>query len=172
MVLPSSGPISLLDVQNEFGGSNPIGLDEYYLSASSVPSSGTISLSNFYNGYAWPISQDSYYYGSGSYSFSSDVVYPPVTTAITFNYSWNVVDGYLRAFMAGGYDYDEIWTTGYIYPSSYGSSTFTVNVISGNPYIFGVFSNNNAINAPNYIRFRRPGTNNITVYYAQFGAFD
>lgn len=48
MTLQSSGPISLLDIQNEFGGANPISLSEYYNAASGVPASGTISLSDFY----------------------------------------------------------------------------------------------------------------------------
>lgn len=48
MPLQTSGPISLLDIQNEFGGSNPIGLDEYYGAASGLPTSGTISLNQFY----------------------------------------------------------------------------------------------------------------------------
>ena len=48
MTLQSSGEISLADVQNEFGGSNPIGIDEYYGVASGVPASGTISLYDFY----------------------------------------------------------------------------------------------------------------------------
>jgi hypothetical protein len=48
MALPSSGAISLLDVQNEFGGSNPIGINEYYGVAAGVPGSGTISLADFY----------------------------------------------------------------------------------------------------------------------------
>ena len=48
MALQSSGPISLLDIQNEFGGSNPIGLNEYYGVAGGVPASGTISLDDFY----------------------------------------------------------------------------------------------------------------------------
>ena len=48
MTLQSSGPISLANVQTEFGGSNPISISEYYGVASGVPSSGTISLSNFY----------------------------------------------------------------------------------------------------------------------------
>ena len=30
MVLPYHGPISLDDIQNEFGGTNPQGLFEYY----------------------------------------------------------------------------------------------------------------------------------------------
>jgi len=56
MALPSSGPISLQMLQDEFGGSNPISLSEYYRNGglvpgnnTNVPTSGAISLSNFYN---------------------------------------------------------------------------------------------------------------------------
>ena len=59
MTLPSSGPLSLSDIQGEFGGSNPISLSEYYAGGSYVPSGtsgtygavptgGTISIANFY----------------------------------------------------------------------------------------------------------------------------
>ena len=59
MALPTSGPLSLSDIQTEFGGSNPISLSEYYAGGANVPagttgtngpvpSSGTISISNFY----------------------------------------------------------------------------------------------------------------------------
>ena len=48
MPLQSSGAISLNDVQGEFGGSNPISISEYYGADTGVPSSGTISLSDFY----------------------------------------------------------------------------------------------------------------------------
>lgn len=55
MTLPASGVISLPEVQTEFGGVNPISLSEYYRNGSyvtanntSVPTSGEISLSNFY----------------------------------------------------------------------------------------------------------------------------
>jgi len=48
MVLQSSGAISLNDIQTEFGGSNPIGINEYYGAASGIPSSGTISFNQFY----------------------------------------------------------------------------------------------------------------------------
>ena len=57
MVLQSSGTISLANIQTEFGGANPIGLNEYYLNgayttgtgAAGIPTSGTISLNNFYS---------------------------------------------------------------------------------------------------------------------------
>ena len=48
MALQSSGPISLSDMQTEFGGSNPISLSEYYGAAAGIPASGTISLDDFY----------------------------------------------------------------------------------------------------------------------------
>ena len=59
MALPSSGPLTLADIQTEFGGSNPISLNEYYAGGAyvpagtsgtygAVPSSGTISIRNFY----------------------------------------------------------------------------------------------------------------------------
>lgn len=56
MALQSSGAISLAQIQTEWGGSNPISLSEYYLGSlptgrtnyGSIPSSGQISMSNFY----------------------------------------------------------------------------------------------------------------------------
>lgn len=59
MVLPSSGAISLANIQTEFGGSNPIGLNEYYrdgayvgAGAPTVPTSGVIDLQDFYGSQA------------------------------------------------------------------------------------------------------------------------
>ena len=57
MTLPSSGTLSLSSIQGEFGGSNPISLSEYYRNRPLVPSypantgiptSGTISINQFY----------------------------------------------------------------------------------------------------------------------------
>jgi len=47
MALQSSGPISLNDIATEFGGSTPHSLSEYY-GAGGTPSSGAISLADFY----------------------------------------------------------------------------------------------------------------------------
>lgn len=47
MALQNSGPISLLNIQNEFGGSNPIKLSEYYGSGG-APGSGAVRLGDFY----------------------------------------------------------------------------------------------------------------------------
>jgi hypothetical protein len=48
MALQTSGAISLADIQTEFGGSNPIGLDEYYGVGVGIPASGTLSIDDFY----------------------------------------------------------------------------------------------------------------------------
>lgn len=59
MALQASGAIKLSEIQTEFGGSNPISMSEYYRNGSYVPSnntdvptSGEISMSDFYNGVA------------------------------------------------------------------------------------------------------------------------
>lgn len=48
MPLQTSGAISLSQIQTEFGGTNPISLNEYYSAASGIPASGTISMNQFY----------------------------------------------------------------------------------------------------------------------------
>ena len=58
MALQSTGAISLANIQTEFTGSNPIGLNEYYRGGTyvvssagnniNIPTSGTIAVSNFY----------------------------------------------------------------------------------------------------------------------------
>ncbi len=60
MALQTSGPISLADIQTEFGGSNPISLSEYYGGGTYVPAganpgiatSGAINMNSFYGGVA------------------------------------------------------------------------------------------------------------------------
>jgi len=59
MAIPSSGPLSLDDIQTEFGGTNPIDLSEYYAGGGNVPpgttgdsgpipTSGEIAVGEFY----------------------------------------------------------------------------------------------------------------------------
>jgi hypothetical protein len=59
MALPTTGPLGLQAIQTEFGGVNPIGLNEYYAGGGlvpagtsgtngAVPSSGAISIQSFY----------------------------------------------------------------------------------------------------------------------------
>lgn len=77
MAIPSSGPLSFTTIQTEFGGSNPIGLNEYYAGGGlvpsgtsgtngPVPSSGAISVSNFYGTTAEIVGQQEYTWGASS----------------------------------------------------------------------------------------------------------
>lgn len=48
MALPASGAITMLQIQTEFGGASPIGINEYYGAAAGIPASGTIAMSDFH----------------------------------------------------------------------------------------------------------------------------
>jgi hypothetical protein len=72
MVLPSSGAIDLNSIQTEFGGTNPIGIDEYYRNGTYVPNStsnnGSIAIdgsTDFY--FHPPISFSDFYNASSEY---------------------------------------------------------------------------------------------------------
>ena len=59
MAVVSSGQITLQNIQDEFGGSHPISISEYY-GSDTVPASGQISLNDFYgtvNAFAFTVSQ-------------------------------------------------------------------------------------------------------------------
>jgi hypothetical protein len=96
MPLPLSGVISLTDIQTEFGGTNPIELNEYYRGGAfvpnsapnaSIPTSGTISLSNFYG-------------GQKSYAQSAVASYMDANLLNTFRWC-NGGDGSYDAFIGG-----------------------------------------------------------------------
>lgn len=46
MALPTTGPLSFLDIQGEYGGNFPITMTEYY-GENNIPNSGTISVQDF-----------------------------------------------------------------------------------------------------------------------------
>jgi hypothetical protein len=90
MAIPSSGPVTFTDIQTEFGGSNPIGLSEYYAGGGlvppgtsgtngPVPSSGAISVANFY--------------GTTAASAPVNTVAPAVTGSATFGSTLTTTDG-------------------------------------------------------------------------------
>lgn len=67
MALPTSGPLSLLDIQGEWGGVAPISLGEYYAGGDYVPfgtigtyspvaSTGAINIASFYGTYPASVS--------------------------------------------------------------------------------------------------------------------
>lgn len=85
MPLPSSGPLTLAQIQTEFGGTNPISLNEYYAGGAfvpagttgthgAVPSSGTISIRNFYGTSKDTITAAQVDVYAGSFVFGSDAI--------------------------------------------------------------------------------------------------
>lgn len=100
MVLQSSGAISLSNIQNEFGGSNPIAISEYYGAASGIPSSGTISFNDFY-GTSASTSQNTY---DDLKSMRSDFV--------NNNYKYNTSVSTIKSVIEG-YGYDLVATPKY-----------------------------------------------------------
>lgn len=88
MALPSTGILSLSNLQTEFGGVNPISLSEYYKNGAyvtsnnaTVPASGIITLTNFYGAvrqFAMNL--------SGNYSTPQDL------RTLAINAGWNGSD--------------------------------------------------------------------------------
>jgi len=74
MTLPASGTLTLQNIATEFSGSTPISLSQYYRGGSlvkntianaNVPTSGTISISSFYNASASIVQLASSFMGPG-----------------------------------------------------------------------------------------------------------
>ena len=98
MALQSSGLITLAQIQAEFGGANPISLSEYYRGGAytttnntGVPTSGSISLSNFYG----TVAQFSYTFSSSTQEVN---LYSTLTSA-----GWNGSDLVLVTINSGVY---------------------------------------------------------------------
>jgi len=105
MVLPFSGQISLLSLQNEFGGSNPIGIDEYY-SSGGAPGSGQIGINTFYGRFAnWTTYMMGNSSATGNFAtYSSNVVVPgnsrsPTVFTINFNRTTTDFTGTLNIYV-------------------------------------------------------------------------
>lgn len=88
MALPSSGAISLANIQTEFGGSNPISLSEYYRGGAyvtanntGVPTSGAIQLDDFYGAVK-----------QFSFTISSNYSTPQNLRSLAIAAGWNGVD--------------------------------------------------------------------------------
>ena len=107
MTLPASGAISLANIQTEFGGSNPISLSEYYRGGSfvsdnntSVPTSGLVSLSNFYGAVA-----------QYEFTFSSNTQEADLR-ALAISAGWNGSDQLKVVVNSGIYLWSNSITTG------------------------------------------------------------
>jgi hypothetical protein len=106
MPLPTSGPLSLTDIQTEFGGTNPISLNEYYAGGGlvpsgttgtngAVPSSGAISINSFYG-------TSNVRYFSNAFSQRIGSTYRGVASAVELDVNGNVWTYGQYAFESGG----------------------------------------------------------------------
>lgn len=126
MTLQSSGAISLADVQTEFGGANPIGINEYYSGGSYVLSGGYTSPFTITSGNKAPV------YGSGGGT------YPPSGWTGLQNYSVDdesiqIALPFTFSFNNTGYTTVFIGSNGYLTFGS-GSSVYS-SLSASNPAI-------------------------------------
>jgi hypothetical protein len=135
MTLQSSGEISLANVQTEFGGVNPIGIDEYYGRSAGIPASGTISLYDFYgkSSFNWAVNEiqtftDYVYvpYNSNSRVFTSQTFYPP---AGSYNLILNNFP--ITYSPSPAYPYMEIIVNEQVRSTAYGSSPYDYTLTVG-----------------------------------------
>lgn len=134
MALQTSGSISLLNVQGEFGGSNPISINEYYGADSGVPTSGTIGLNNFYGKSAFQV--ESYTFTKREFftggKFGDYVLFngPPGLTnaqrlrSVGLSYYNNALDPSGLTFKIGGFPD----ASGYI------ACMFSVQILTGGTF--------------------------------------
>lgn len=91
MTLQTSGAITFLQVQTEFGGVSPISLSEYYRNGTFVPSSITTGQGSW-SGYTGSTGSNGYYWSN---------LYILVWAGSQISTSWNGSG----TFTSGGYDY-------------------------------------------------------------------
>lgn len=110
MPLQTSGAISLLDIANEFGGSTPHSINEYYGVDTGVPGSGTISFNQFYGASNCVLSTTVDFTGtvgitSGtSYRPSNQVAWIPIG-------QWNILVQQGNALYMGGTTLTKLYAT-------------------------------------------------------------
>lgn len=121
MALQTSGPISLADIQAEFGGTNPISISEYYKNGVYVPSSIDSSLGPY-----WVNDQ----YEFKQVASSTTIIWNSVTILSATDI------GLAGSYSSGGYTYYrgslQETITPYIGPTAYSyqvtrTSSITVN---------------------------------------------
>jgi hypothetical protein len=112
MALPSSGIITMQDLQTEYGGVNPINLNEYYRNGSYVPNSINVEYpGSFYDYYS--ASSPQTYWSTGGFNdcvVDDIVVYSGMgsngfTTSIGGVYGYYTRGSYRGEFPAGTYLY-------------------------------------------------------------------
>lgn len=130
MALPLSGPLSLSQIQTEFGGTNPISMSEYYRGGpfvsnnnTSVPTSGVIRISNFYGA----VRQFSFTI-SGSYTTTQNL------RSLAIAAGWNQSDSLLATVAPGTTLYGNAGVSGGMFYGGNqiaGGSGSTALIVSG-----------------------------------------
>jgi len=131
-----SGTISFQSIENEFGGSHPITMSEYYGKAVGIPTSGTISMSQFQNKTAFSAFSNTFTtagsgsvtipYGASTVTLSIVGAGGPSGAAATYSN----IDKHTSGGGGGGGGYIH-WT---ISVAGYGGNTMSYVVGSGAAY--------------------------------------
>ena len=141
MAIPSSGAISLLTIQTEWGGADPIGVNEYYaggglVSAGAsgtngpVPSSGVLSASSFY-GTQNVIGHEAA--GTAIYN-SISTFYKTMGNAANADWRYvigNVFKTYNFSFPAASYPQGSTWTTIVVMSAIYSGTVSVISTLNG-----------------------------------------
>ena len=158
MAIPSSGAISLSTIQTEFGGANPISLNEYYAGGAyvaagttgtygAVPSSGQISVQNFYGTSAVVVGSRGVFFG-GAYPSVNVIQYITITTTgnatdfgdLTFASTAMAACGSAtRGIKAGGYNpgFSTVNVIEYITFDTTGNATDFGDLTTARPWVAG-----------------------------------
>ena len=159
MTLPSSGPLSLSDIQGEFGGSNPIGMNEYYAGGGlvpsgttgtygAVPSSGALSIQNFYGTSNFvPVYVEDVF---STWLYAGNGASQTITNGINLSGSGGLVWGKNRTFADNHYWCDSARGTDY---GLYSNNAFAQAAGGGTTFNstgFTVSSSNGYLNANGY----------------------
>jgi hypothetical protein len=137
MALQSSGAISLANIQTEFGGSNPISMNEYYRggglvpsSVTAVPASGTIDMADFYGtSNVSPMSTTNY----ARINSSSDTTF--ITRTVTSAIVFNSVSMNFRLRRQDNYVYYEVQNTASANSSTWWNASGTSQGSMGTNYV-------------------------------------
>lgn len=177
MAIPSSGALSLSDIQTEFGGSNPIGMDEYYAGGSyvasgtsgtngAVPTSGAISLSSFFGTaavkYFMGYATDSTL--SGESSSFSDVVFD--SSGNSYQIGFYYYNGIPQTYLQKVSDAGVLQWTRFVTPA--GGNMYGIKGAidaSGNVYVLGYLLWYPVMSPPG------PGIKMLVVKYNSSGTF-
>ena len=178
MTLPTSGPLSLSDIQTEFGGTAPTSLSEYYAGGAyvpsgtsgtngPVPSSGAIGIANFYGTSSLVINfGDAYPYALSYFSAKAGYVIAGVNaTGVTAGNVYEDVNNTLSQLeqwitpKSQATNYEVYATYAGVAPS--GSSLNSWVSCSSNPYWYIQATGNQTYTSTVSLQVRKIGTTTV-----------